>query len=217
MALFYKRAHPGLETSLYTIGAHDSVVVVGLGNPGKKYDGTRHNLGFACLDDFALRQEFPAWIDKKDLRCQLTSSNLGGTRVILVKPTTFMNLSGQAVQAVLQFYKLPLETVLVVHDELDIAFGKLRLGSGGGTAGHNGLKSLVERIGPDFARVRIGIGPKSPPEIDSADYVLGKFNKEERAALPAIIREVNSIIGEFTATHNLPAETRNIVERNPDK
>lgn len=211
MALFQRKSNTGLHQPLYSISASKTVLVVGLGNPGKNYDGTRHNVGFAATDAFAATNDFPTWIDKKDLKCQVTAHLLADAKVILVKPTTFMNLSGEAVRAVQNFYKLTNAQTIVVHDELDIPFGQIRTRTGGGTAGHNGVKSLVEQCGEDFMRVRIGIGPKFPPETDSADFVLAKFDEEQKKSLSALLNEVGVIITEYLASGHLPAETRSIL------
>src|SRR5690348_4797457 len=106
MALFQKKPIATSAAPLYTLGAHKTVLIIGLGNPGKAYDGTRHNVGFAALEEFASKNEFPAWIDKKDLKCQITIHQLGANRVILAKPTTFMNDSGQAAKSLQHFYKV---------------------------------------------------------------------------------------------------------------
>src|SRR5688572_18843031 len=121
-----------------------------------------------------------------------------------------MNLSVQAVQAVQNFYKATNEQTVVVHDELDIPFGQIRTRIGGGTAGHNGVKSLVDTVGEDFGRVRVGIGPKFPEQIDSADFVLAKFSDEQKKSLSALVNEVSVTITEYLAGGVLPAETRTI-------
>lgn len=211
MALFQKKPQTSSSAPLYTLGLEKTVLVVGLGNPGKDYEGTRHNIGFACVDYFAQKHEFAAWIAKKDLKSHITSHNIGGTRVILAKPTTFMNLSGEAVAAVMHFYKIPLMQLLVIHDELDISFGQIRTREGGASAGHNGIKSLIEQVGEEFSRIRVGIGPKLPERLDSADFVLSAFDKEQQAYVTDLYKEVASIIGEFTANPKLPADTRNFI------
>jgi PTH1 family peptidyl-tRNA hydrolase len=123
-----------------------------------------------------------------------------------------MNLSGDAVQAVASFYKVPAEMIVVVHDELDIPFGQIRLRTGGSSAGHNGLKSIMQHIGEGFARVRIGIGPKEPEQIDSADFVLARFSKEQEGHMAELTREVNAILSEAAyGAGNLPQETRNFL------
>ena len=210
MALFQKKPQVGSSAPLYTLGAHKTVLIIGLGNPGKEYDGTRHNIGFAVLDDFAAKNNFPEWVAKKDLKCQLTSHNLGKNRVILCKPTTFMNNSGEAAQAVQRFYRVYNQNTLAVYDELAILFGSLRTRLGGSDAGHNGVKSLIQHLGDDFGRLRVGIGSAISQKADAADFVLGKFTKTEQQHLPTISREANALITEFVFGGELPHETRTI-------
>lgn len=186
-------------------------MIVGLGNPGKQYDGTRHNIGFACVEALIKTADFSPWIEKKDFKCLQSDAMLGDTKVIVVKPTTFMNLSGDAVQAVANFYKIPANKIVVVHDELDIPFGQIRVRTGGSSAGHNGLKSIIQHIGEEFGRVRIGIGPKDPPQIDGADFVLGRFSTEEKGHMPELLREVNAILSECAFGTELFNDTRNFI------
>jgi len=196
----------------YTVGLNRTVLIVGLGNPGKEYDGTRHNVGFACLDDFVKRQdELGEWVEKKQFKCLLASGQIGQTKVICIKPTTFMNLSGEAVQAAMAFYKLSSEAVIVVHDELDIPFGQIRTRVGGSSAGHNGIKSVTQHLGEEYGRVRIGIGPKKPAQIDSAEFVLQKFSDKEQKEIPGLTREVSAILSEYAYGGNLAAETRSFL------
>lgn len=195
----------------YSLGQNKSVLVVGLGNIGKEYDGTRHNIGFAVLDHFREKQNFPSWIEKKDLKCHLASLQMGDAKVILVKPTTFMNNSGEAVQAVTHFYKIDSGSVVVVHDELDIPFGQIRTRTGGGSAGNNGIKSITSHLGEQYGRVRIGIGPKTHDQMDSADFVLGKFSAAEVAQLPNLTREANAILSEYIYGSELVSETRSFI------
>lgn len=186
------------STPLYTIGNSNTLLIVGLGNPGEKYASNRHNLGFMVVDKYRQSHEFSEWVNKKDLNCQFSSGQIGSTRVILVKPTTFMNNSGEAVLAMQNFYKVRNSDTLVVHDELDISFGSLRTRTGGSSAGHNGIKSLTDNIGEDYGRIRIGIGPKDPPQIDSADFVLQNFSSEEQDKIPKVLREVCALLDERT-------------------
>lgn len=212
MALFQRRPQTSAPISYTTVGLNRNLMIIGLGNPGKEYDLTRHNIGFMCVDNFVSKQsEMGQWIDKKDLKCQLSTGQLGDTRVLAVKPTTFMNLSGEAVQAISHFYKIPLEQIVVLHDELDIDFGQIRMRTGGSAAGHNGIKSVSKMIGEDYGRIRIGIGPKNPPQIDSADFVLQKFSSEEQSHLGELSREANAIISELAYGSPLNAETRNFL------
>lgn len=211
MALFVRQPQGGDSIKYYTLGQNKTALIVGLGNVGREYEHTRHNIGFECLDFFAQKNEFDPWIEKKDLRCFFTSRTLSDTRVILIKPTTLMNLSGEAVQAVANFYKIPPEQVLTVHDELDIPFGQIRMRVGGSPAGHNGIKSLSGVLGEEYGRVRVGIGPKTPEQIDSADFVLQKFNKKELEHLPELVREVNAILTEYIFGGQLPHDTRSFI------
>lgn len=214
MALFQKNPFNTSESKpLYTLGLNKTVLFVGLGNIGKEYAGTRHNVGFECLNEFSEKNEFPKWIEKKDLKCRITTANLGGVKVIAIRPTTFMNLSGEAVRAVAGFYKIPDNHIVVVHDELDIEFGQIRTRFGGSSAGHNGVKSIIQHIGEGFGRVRVGIGPKYPENIDGADFVLGKFSTDEKKHLPALIREVTTILTEYVYGGELPHDTRSFILR----
>jgi len=211
MGLFTKRTETGLHAPLYSLTAEKTVIVVGLGNPGKKYGGTRHNIGFECVDAFAKHHSFPAWQEKKSLKCLLSTATIVNCRVVLIKPTTFMNNSGEALQAVQRFYKLTNEQTIVVHDELDVDFGSIRSRLGGGAAGHNGVKSLAEQCVEDFGRIRVGVGPKTPVSIDSADFVLQKFSKKQKASLTDLTNEVSVIISEYLAGGQLPNDTRKFI------
>lgn len=188
-----------------------TLLLVGLGNPGDEYDNTRHNIGFAVLDEFARKNKFDPWVNKKDFKCLLTSQQMNDTRVMLIKPSTFMNLSGEAVQAVVHFYKIAPASVIVVHDELDVDFGQIRSRIGGSSAGHNGIKSVTKHLGENYGRVRIGIGPKQPEEMESADFVLQKFNEKEQGSLPALLRETNALLSEYAYGAPVVAETRNFL------
>ncbi|HSX46219.1 MAG TPA: aminoacyl-tRNA hydrolase [Candidatus Saccharimonadia bacterium] len=212
MALFQRRPQTSDPTNFYTVGLNKTVLLVGLGNPGKEYDNTRHNVGFACLDEFVSHSdEMEEWIEKKSLKCHMSGGRVDNTRVIAMKPTTFMNLSGDAVAAVINFYKINPQSILVVHDEIDIDFGQIRLRFGGASAGHNGIKSLIQHIGEDFGRARVGIGPKKPARIKSEDFVLQKWPAEQSEQLPNLKREVNAVLSEYVYGGELPHETRNFL------
>jgi PTH1 family peptidyl-tRNA hydrolase len=211
MALFQKRPQAGDSIQYFTLGQNKTALIVGLGNVGKEYDGTRHNIGFAAVDRFASDSDFPAWIDKKDFRCHFTSVQLGDTKVIVIKPTTLMNLSGEAVQAVASFYKISPDKIVAIHDELDIPFGQIRTRMGGSSAGHNGIKSLTQHLGEGYGRLRIGIGPKPHEEMDSADFVLGRFNKEQQEQMPNLTKEASAIISEYVYSGVLAHETRSFI------
>lgn len=207
MGLFHKREHAQTDISYsISIGNEQVKLIVGLGNPGKKYDMTRHNIGFMCLDALA-EAENGQWLEKKSLKALICDLRLGQSRVLLCKPLTYMNLSGEAVQAVQSYFKLDNAHTAVVHDELDIVFGQIRTRVGGSAAGHNGIKSLIQHVGEDFGRVRVGVANQFAGQIDSADFVLQKFNKEEQGGLKALTTEVSSILNEFIFG-DLPADTR---------
>ena len=183
-------------------------LIVGLGNPGDKYEETRHNIGFKVVDLFT-RQMNGKFASNK--LADVAEVKLKGRTIILIKPTTFMNLSGEAVQAVTHFYKVPPEQVIVIHDELDIPFGQIRTRVGGSDAGHNGIKSLIEQVSPNFGRVRIGVHNDMADRAESKDFVLGKFSKEEQKHLPALTREVTAIVSEYIHGQPLAHETRSFL------
>lgn len=223
MALFQKKPQVQSKAPLYTLGAHKTILVIGLGNPGKEYTGSRHNIGFEILDEFAKTNDFPGWLAKKDLKSEISVQNLGQNRVILCKPTTFMNNSGEAAQAAQRFYRVYNQNTLAVNDELAIPFGQLRTRLGGSDAGHNGVKSLIQHIGDDFGRIRVGIGSETftkslsaGRQADAADFVLGKFTKKEQANLRLIIREANALITEFIFSGELAHETRAVLWHQPN-
>lgn len=211
MALFQKKPDTGTHNPIYTLSLQKTILIVGLGNSGKEFDGTRHNIGFAVVDAFAEKQAFEGWTNKKDLKCLLSMGTLGETRVILCKPTTMMNLSGEAVQAVAHFYKVEIANIYIVHDELDVDFGQIRTRLGGGSAGHNGIKSVTGQIGENYGRIRIGIGPKTPEQIDSADFVLATFSKEEQTHMADLLQESQAILSEIVYSGSLFAETRSFI------
>lgn len=158
---------------------------VGLGNPGAKYAGNRHNIGFMALDRIADDHGFSPWRAK--FQAEISEGRLGHGKVVLLKPQTFMNLSGQSVGEAMRFYKLTPEDVVVFHDELDLAPAKVRVKSGGGHAGHNGLRSIHQHIGAEYDRVRLGIG--HPGHKDRvASYVLSDFAKADQDWLEDVLR-----------------------------
>ncbi len=166
-------------------------LIVGLGNPGKKYQATKHNIGFMCLDHYADQQKLKFKKDNKFKGEVVKSGNL-----VLLKPHTFMNLSGQSIRAILDYYDIDVEDVLIIYDDLALPLGKLRLREKGSAGGHNGIKSVIAHTGTqEFKRVRIGIDAN--PLIDTKDYVLGKFSKQERKELDNSIEMVSNIIEDF--------------------
>jgi len=160
---------------------------VGLGNPGSKYAGNRHNIGFMALDQIASDHNFAPWRSK--FQGKLAEGRLGREKVMLLKPETFMNLSGQSVSEAMRFFKLQPSDITVFHDELDLAPGKCRVKNGGGHAGHNGLRSIHQHIGPDYQRVRLGIGHPGHKDRVAA-YVLHDFSKADADWLDDVLRGI---------------------------
>lgn len=161
-----------------------SRLVVGLGNPGASYEGTRHNAGFIAIDAIAKAQNASPF--RLKFHALVSECVIGDERVLLMKPETFMNLSGEAVGEAAKFYKLAPEQVVVLCDDVSFAPGALRIRRKGSAGGHNGLKSIIAHLGSDtFVRFRLGVGEKPSPAYDLADWVLGKFSKEDLAALAA--------------------------------
>jgi PTH1 family peptidyl-tRNA hydrolase len=159
-------------------------VIAGLGNPGPQYQWTRHNAGFLFLDRIANLENIS--LSRKTFSGLTGEWNFRGKRLILLKPQTFMNLSGKSVMQALQFYKLPLSHLIVVHDELDLPYGTVRFKQGGGHGGHNGLRSIQEQLGKgDFTRLRVGIG--RPPHGDTVNYVLGNIPPDQMETLPRVL------------------------------
>ena len=212
MSWLTQRPQTSDPTNYYTVGQNRTILLVGLGNPGKEYDLTRHNIGFYCIDKFVSKStEMESWIAKKDLKAAVSTGRIGDNRVIAIKPTTFMNLSGEAVQAAVHFYKISLDNIVIIQDELDIDFGQIRMRAAGSAAGHNGIKSVTQHIGESYGRIRIGIGPKKPARIKSEDFVLQKFPADEQEQLPNLSREVNAILTEYLFGTELPHDTRSFL------
>ena len=163
-------------------------IIAGLGNPTAKYDKTRHNVGFDVIDVLAEKYNIKVTENKNKALCG--TGIRAGEKVMLVKPQTFMNLSGDSIAAILNFYKLDTATqLLVVYDDITLVPGKLRIRKKGSAGGHNGIKSIISRTGTqDFMRIRVGVGQK-PDGWDLADYVLSRFNKEERAAVESAMED----------------------------
>ena len=171
-----------IESQRPTSNEPVSFIVVGLGNIGKQYELTRHNAGFLAIDYIA--EKYGARIDRVKFHATVGECNIGGKRVLLMKPTTLMNNSGIAVGEAAAFYKIPPERVLVLHDEISFDPGIIRIRRKGSAGGHNGLKSIIARLpGEEFPRIKIGVGKKPNPEYDLADWVLGKLTDNDLKAL----------------------------------
>jgi len=170
-------------------------LLVGLGNIGKEYELTRHNLGFLLLDQIIT--DYSLQSDGVKNKSEIFTGMINSEKVIAIKPQTFMNLSGQAVSPIVNFYKIELDDILVLHDEIDIDLGDIRSKQGGGNAGHNGLKSIDSCIGKDYKRLRLGVGRPEDARFEVSDYVLGKFTKEERVVVDEVVAEYSKRISEF--------------------
>lgn len=168
-------------------------LIVGLGNPGRQHKKNRHNAGFMVVDHLA--QRLGVSFSRLEQKSLVTKAEYQGKRLILAKPQTYMNLSGQAVSALVRFYKLPLNHLLIIHDDIDLPFGVLRLRPGGGSGGQKGLQSIIEQLGTqEFPRLRIGVS-RPPGHMEAADYVLQDFSKDEAGFLPVVLnRAVEAVL-----------------------
>lgn len=170
-------------------------IIVGLGNPGLTYEKTRHNAGFMAVDRLQSAFDLPVFSQNKKLHSAVSKGKIGRQVVILLKPDTFMNESGTAVDAALQFYKTTVENIVVIHDDKDILIGETRVQSGRGDAGHNGVKSIIEKLGTkDFYRLRVGIEPENEIILDTADFVLRRFSSDEMKKLSKVFDHVTEEI-----------------------
>jgi PTH1 family peptidyl-tRNA hydrolase len=170
-------------------------LITGLGNPGKQYSGNRHNVGFMAVDYILTQLQFSG--KKVKSKSIVVEGRYNQTRLIFSKPQTFMNLSGDSVSSLMKFYKIPLNQLLVIHDDIDLPFGTIRLRPSGGGGGQKGLVSIIERLGTkEFARLRIGVG-RPPGRMDAADYVLKDFSKPEKVELPLIFNTVSKMLLTF--------------------
>ena len=176
---FFKKKQPAAAS----IPVHGPVefIVCGLGNPGSKYGNTRHNIGFCALD--VLAKDCGAAVERSRFHAMTGEAMLDGRHILLMKPATYMNLSGQAVQEAMRFYKLPPERLIVLSDDISLPVGKMRIRTKGSAGGHNGVKSIIETVGDEWARVKVGVGGKPHPEYDLADWVLSRFTADELKAI----------------------------------
>ena len=161
-------------------------LLVGLGNPTSEYAATRHNIGFQAVDEIVRRFSFKDW--KKDCKGVIARGEIDGEKVVILKPHTFMNLSGEAVLAAMSFFKIKPADIIVFHDEMALPVGKVKVKTGGSSAGHNGIKNIDNHIGPDYMRVRIGVDQDR--SVDTVDYVLGIPSEEDQKLLAIVIQKI---------------------------
>ncbi len=174
--------------------AQQKFLVVGLGNPGRKYRANRHNFGFMVVD--ALAEAHDISLNKVQNKAILGNGQIAGCSVILAKPQTFMNLSGESVGPLARYYRVPLENMLVIYDELDLPFGTIRLRQKGGAGGHNGMKSIIQNMGQEFPRMRLGVG-RPPGQMPSAAFLLKDFGKDDMPVIQEIIEQAKTAVVTF--------------------
>jgi len=167
-------------------------LIVGLGNPGKQYEKTRHNIGFMVIDAY-VNYHKGQWVSKSKFKAEVCQID----DVIFIKPQTFMNLSGESVQTVKNFYKIETRDILVISDDIDLEFGTVRVRQDGGDGGHNGLKSIIEHIGSDFWRLRIGVANELRQKIEASDFVLNNFSANELEQINANLNKLTDLITGF--------------------
>ena len=176
------------------------LIIAGLGNPGKEYENTRHNAGFMVMD--ALAEKIGADISEKKHKALCGKGVIGGEKVILMKPQTYMNSSGESIRAAADYYKVDPEDILIVYDDISLAPGQLRIRAKGSAGGHNGIKSIIAHLGTqEFPRVKVGVGEK-PARMDLADYVLGRFSKEEQPVIRESADRARTAVAEII-THDV--------------
>ena len=197
LVLSIKNSAPGPAPGrLFPLGGFDvffqkktpvAWLIVGLGNPGDKYEGTRHNAGFMVADELGERGRFP--IQRLKYRALTNTAEIGGQGALVMKPVTYMNLSGEAVGEAARFYKIAPDHVLVISDDVDLPLGKLRIRTGGSAGGHNGLKNIIQHLGSDqFPRLKVGVGGKPHPDYDMADWVLSKFQGGDKKLMDETVK-----------------------------
>lgn len=184
-------------------------IILAQGNPEAKYNNTRHNVGFAVIDEFAISRDLD-WTEKSKFNALITETIIDDEKIILVKPLTYYNETGQSARKLIDFYSvIPELDLLVIHDDLALPFGTIRIRKQGSDAGNNGIKSLNSHIGPNYYRIRIGISNDLREKMDDVDFVLGKFSKDESAALKDLTTEAIGFIKNFVHG-NLPHETKTL-------
>ncbi len=189
-------------------------LIVGLGNPGKQYEGTRHNVGFRAIDELARRGGGAGYASQ--FKGEVQKLDVGRERVVLLKPLTFMNLSGESVQGAMAFFKLRQDQIVVVHDDMDLELGRIKMKQGGGHGGHNGIRDIAQRIGADFYRVRLGVG-RPRGESSASKHVLGGFTPDERPTLDKLLDDAADAVTLLLADGLTAAQLRFHTSDKPKK
>ena len=171
------------------------MLIVGLGNPGLEYDGSRHNVGFFVVD--AICEKYDAKCERMKFKSYIGEAKIGNSRVLLAKPLTYMNNSGEAVAEVAKFYKISPENIIVIYDDISLDPGTVRIRRKGSAGGHNGIKDIIAYIGEDFPRIKVGIGAKPHPDYDLKDWVLGKFSGEDKEKIKIAANNAVKAVGEI--------------------
>jgi PTH1 family peptidyl-tRNA hydrolase len=177
-------------------------IITGLGNPGKKYENTRHNVGFIIISNFGIKiSDFSDWKINKKFNAEISEGKIGGEKIVLLRPQTFMNNSGQAVAAAARFYKIKPADLLIIHDDIDLPLGKLRIKKDGSSGGHRGVESIITALNSkNFTRLKIGVAPEARPKnFDAADFVLKKFIKAEAKKVSEITKKATEAVAVILA------------------
>ncbi len=183
-----------------TLTTNQPTCIVGLGNPGKKYATTRHNLGFLMIEYLQREWGGSEWHLEKKFQAEVSETNYAGRKIFLIKPQTFMNNSGRSVRALLDFYKTTPTDLIILHDEVDIPFGRIKTTLSSRAAGHNGVKDIIDKLGTqDFRRLRLGVGKSANPNISTSDHVLQPFSEDESKFLPSIFKETEVVLKQFVS------------------
>ncbi len=199
-------------TSFYSLNSTPVYLIVGLGNPGEKYKLNYHNAGFLSVENLVLSND-SSWHLKNNFNAELAEFYLNENKIISIKPNTYMNNSGDAVKKVMDFYKIDQNKVIVIHDDSDLEYGVIRTRFGGSSGGHNGIESIINSLGEEFNRVRIGIRSDINKNESAGDMVLKNFSKNEQSHFPELYKETTSMIQEFIYSHsnNINSETRSFL------
>ena len=213
MAWLQKKIETSKVTNYYSLNLTYKLLLIGLGNPGKKFDYTLHNIGFHVLDEFINNSDnFSSWKLNNNFKSYVSEGIIGEKKIIAAKPQTFMNNSGFSVKQIIDFYKITPKQIVVIYDDIDLEFGLIRTRFGGSSAGHNGINSIIDQVGEDFNRIRIGTSTKTINK-PAKELVLKKFSKNQQKNFPILFKEINALINEFifSSQPTISPETRKFI------